>query len=298
MGYVETCSEHGQYKGDYCGGCVEATQLEVEALRDTLASATDRVSELENEVGQVRVMLDVENTIKESGKRLEEISKTLGLEEENARLREALSWVWNEGVAAGELKDAIRDALWPKESRQVPSSLGGDKTDLSPAEDKEAQQADVKVACKEWRHSHAHLSGIEDYWADQGFMAGASWQRSLAQQECKGPNGSHQADAAGPIVCVHCGARGAEKTELVWEQAQQDPFIPAPKELRDAVKAARDKAAQPVVTEPAKDPSCKGCWYGFGQHRDGCKVAKPETSKECITCGGPHDKWDCPGDAG
>ena len=33
MGYVEHCNTHGQYKGDYCGECVEATQLEVEALR-------------------------------------------------------------------------------------------------------------------------------------------------------------------------------------------------------------------------------------------------------------------------
>lgn len=36
------------------------------------------------------------------------------LREENARLREALAWVWNAGVTSGGLKDAVRGALWPK----------------------------------------------------------------------------------------------------------------------------------------------------------------------------------------
>lgn len=36
------------------------------------------------------------------------------LRDENARLREALSAVWNQGVCAGELKDTVQDALWPK----------------------------------------------------------------------------------------------------------------------------------------------------------------------------------------
>lgn len=38
---------------------------------------------------------------------------------ENEQLYEALSYVWNKGVCAGELKDSVKEALWPKQSRQV-----------------------------------------------------------------------------------------------------------------------------------------------------------------------------------
>jgi hypothetical protein len=34
MSYVENCSKHGQYKGDYCGDCIDETQNLIDKLSD------------------------------------------------------------------------------------------------------------------------------------------------------------------------------------------------------------------------------------------------------------------------
>jgi hypothetical protein len=47
MSYVEHCDKHGQFHGDYCGGCIEDTQIEVETLRAQLSVQTERISQLE-----------------------------------------------------------------------------------------------------------------------------------------------------------------------------------------------------------------------------------------------------------
>lgn len=49
MSYVELCDQHGQYHGDYCGECVEATQVELESYRSQLLVQTERVLAAERE---------------------------------------------------------------------------------------------------------------------------------------------------------------------------------------------------------------------------------------------------------
>jgi len=36
MGYVENCKKHGQYKGDYCGECIDALYEENARLKEAL----------------------------------------------------------------------------------------------------------------------------------------------------------------------------------------------------------------------------------------------------------------------
>lgn len=50
MGYVENCNTHGQYKGDYCGECVEAAFARVAELEAQVKKLELHESELENEV--------------------------------------------------------------------------------------------------------------------------------------------------------------------------------------------------------------------------------------------------------
>lgn len=53
----------------------------------------------------------VRNVLEENMALQAQLAAALAL---NARYQEALAAVWNHGVCAGELKDQVRDALWPK----------------------------------------------------------------------------------------------------------------------------------------------------------------------------------------
>lgn len=57
MSYVEHCKKHGQYKGDYCGDCIENTEKELELTKDMLDSADKHNQELTAENGRLREAL-------------------------------------------------------------------------------------------------------------------------------------------------------------------------------------------------------------------------------------------------
>ena len=89
MSYVEHCDQHGQYKGDYCDGCVEATQMEVESLRAQLEKSSHRISFLEKEIGNLKDMKVYINRLWiDSGLKNDE------LRAKNALLLEALEMIW------------------------------------------------------------------------------------------------------------------------------------------------------------------------------------------------------------
>ena len=58
MSYVENCNKHGQYKGDYCGECIEdlyAENIELKETNKTLSSHIKDINKkLKNSSNKIR----------------------------------------------------------------------------------------------------------------------------------------------------------------------------------------------------------------------------------------------------
>lgn len=70
MSYVEYCAKHGEYKGDYCGDCIEEMQEECSALRRDLASAIKALefyAAEENPIGKFQTPDDWVTLVAKSG---------------------------------------------------------------------------------------------------------------------------------------------------------------------------------------------------------------------------------------
>ncbi len=135
MSYVEHCAKHGQYKGDYCGDCIEAKDARIAELEV-------HESQLENEVTYwaglhkqatervFKAECEATGHWKESQAR-GELAIKLG--EENARLRRALeqiSFLGSGTPAVSTLKRHADEALKSRQVQEIAPDLGGSrKTD-------------------------------------------------------------------------------------------------------------------------------------------------------------------------